>query len=149
LSQLLIRPANSDDLDAILNLYGELEKGNRLALSAADFIFKKLGRYPNYKIYVAVIEGKTIGTFSLLIMDNLAHMGMPSGIVENVVVHSEWRRRGIARQMMAFAMELSRKARCYKLVLSSDLNREVAHRFYEAIGFERHGYSYMVRWDQE
>jgi hypothetical protein len=34
--------------------------------------------------------------------------------------------------------------RTYPFVLSSNLSREQAHRFYEALGFEKHGYSYRV-----
>ena len=47
--------------------------------------------------------------------------------------------------MMEFAIELCRARRCYKLVLSSNQTREHAHRFYESLGFGRHGYSFHIR----
>jgi hypothetical protein len=40
---------------------------------------------------------------------------------------------------MGHACEECRLAGCYKLTLSSGLPREGAHRFYESLGFERHG----------
>jgi len=49
--------------------------------------------------------------------------------------------------MMRFAMDEARRQRCYKLTLSSNLKRERAHAFYDALGFERHGYSFVVRLD--
>ena len=35
---------------------------------------------------MAELNGEIVGTFALLIMDNLAHLGAPSGVVEDVVV---------------------------------------------------------------
>jgi GNAT superfamily N-acetyltransferase len=46
--------------------------------------------------------------------------------------------------MMRRAMDECRQAGCYKLALSSNLKREAAHRFYEGLGFEKHGYSFWV-----
>lgn len=140
-----IRPARREDLAAILALYADLETdGQVLDLPAAESIFARMQQYPNYTVYVAVAEGQIVGSFELLIMDNLAHVGAPSGIVEDVVVHPAWRGRGIGKQMMLFAMEQCRQAGCYKLALSSNRKREAAHRFYAALGFQKHGYSFVV-----
>jgi len=140
-----IRPARREDLAAILALYADLEtNGQVLDLPAAESIFARMQQYPNYTVYVAVVEGQIIGAFELLIMDNLAHVGAPSGIVEDVVVHPAWRGQGIGKQMMAFALEQCRQAGCYKLALSSNRKREAAHRFYEALGFQKHGYSFVA-----
>jgi len=140
-----IRPAKRNDLSAILALMVDIETDDQvLDLPAAEAIFERMQSYPNYIIYVTVAEGKVIGTFSLLIMDNLAHLGAPSGIVEDVVVHSSWRGQGIGKQMMQFAMQQCQKAGCYKMALSSNLIREQAHRFYDQLGFQQHGYSFIV-----
>ena len=53
--------------------------------------------------------------------------------------------QGVGKAMMEHAREQCRLAGCYKLALSSNLRREAAHRFYEALGFERHGYSFVTR----
>ena len=143
---LVIRKASQHDLGAILALYAEpdIDDGHVLNLSDAERISERMQRYPNYATYVAVLEGEVVGTFSLLIMDNLAHMGAPSGVVEDVVVHSRWRGQGVGRRMMHYAMERCREAGCYKLTLSSNRKRADAHRFYESLGFQRHGYSFIV-----
>ena len=41
-------------------------------------------------------------------------------------------------------MALSRAAGCYKLALSSNIRFERAHAFYDKLGFQRHGYSFVV-----
>ncbi len=148
---LQIRPATIDDLAAILVLHSEMEFGDPDAVltpAEAERTFERMRHYPNYTLYVASEKGEIVGTFSLLIMDNLAHRGAPSGIVEDVVVRAGDRGRGIGRQMMWFAMDRCRQAGCYKLTVSSTTRRDRAHRFYESLGFDKHGYSYLVNLSQ-
>ena len=85
-----------------------------------------------------------LGTFALLVMDNLGHLGSPSAIVEDVVVAPDRQSQGIGAAMMQFALERARKKCCYKLMLSSNAKRARAHAFYESLGYERHGYSFRV-----
>jgi GNAT superfamily N-acetyltransferase len=146
MEKVTIRVATRKDLPEILQLYSQpyMDDGQVLSLSDAESIFERINEYPNYRIYVACRDGETLGTFSVLIMDNLAHMSAPSGIVENVVVAPEWQGKGIGRQMMQFAMQKCRETGCYKLVLSSHKSRGKAHRFYQSLGFEQHGYSFVV-----
>jgi GNAT superfamily N-acetyltransferase len=142
----IIRPAVKAELPSILRLYAqpELDNGAVLSLAAAETIFDRMQRYPDYRIYVAEVERQIVGTFALLIMDNLAHVGAPSGVIEDVAVAPAWQGRGIGKRMMEFARECCREAGCYKMVLSSNTKREQAHAFYESLGFEKHGYSFRV-----
>lgn len=146
MENILIRQAQESDLEAVLSLYAQpLLDGNEvLAIEEALEVFKKMNRYPDYRIYVAQSEREVVGTFTLLIMDNLGHLGAPSGVIEDVAVCPEFHGQGIGRQMMQFALEICRDSGCYKVALSSNLKRENAHRFYEAVGFEIHGYSFLV-----
>ncbi|MBV1733821.1 MAG: GNAT family N-acetyltransferase, partial [Hydrogenophaga sp.] len=52
--------------------------------------------------------------------------------------------KGIGRQLMAHAIEQARAAGCYKLALSSNAKRQAAHAFYESLGFQRHGLSFVI-----
>ena len=103
---------------------------------------------PNYTLYVAEVDRQIVGSFALLIMDNLGHLGAPSAIVEDVVVDPALQGQGIGRAMMDFAVARAREKRCYKMVLSSNAKRERAHAFYERLGFERHGYSFRLMLEQ-
>lgn len=140
-----IKEATIMDLSGILNLYASvLDKGNILKIEQAETLFKKIQNYPNYKVYVAEYEGEFVGTFALLIMDNLAHQGTPSGVVEDVAVLNDLQGKGIGKLMMEFAMEKCKEAGCYKLVLSSNMKRTEAHAFYESLNFEKHGFSFRI-----
>jgi ribosomal protein S18 acetylase RimI-like enzyme len=143
---LEIRKARLEDIPSILRLYGPegLKDQQILSVEEATQIFNKCLKYPNYSVYIASIEKKVVGTFELLIMDNLGHNGSPSGIVEDVVVDCNYRSLGIGKKMMEFALEVCKKYGCYKLILSSNLKRDAAHRFYENLGFKKHGFSFLI-----
>jgi GNAT superfamily N-acetyltransferase len=142
---MTIIEASKKHLPQILRLYAEvLDKGEVLSITDAENIFNKMLTYPNYKVYIVEIDYQVVGTFALLIMDNLAHIGTPSGIIEDVVVSKDFQGNGIGKLMMNFAMEKCREFGCYKMVLSSNLKRVEAHQFYENLGFEKHGFSYRI-----
>lgn len=144
------REATKADLPQVLRLYAQpdLDDGQVLPLSEAERLFERMARYPDYKVYVALCEGRVVGTFALLVMDNLGHMGAPSAVIEDVAVDPQWQGRGVGRTTMAYALQLCREKGCYKAALSSNLKRERAHAFYESLGFERHGYSFRIGADK-
>lgn len=144
---LSFRIAANTDLPNILSLYAQpdLDDGKVLSVPDAERIFEQMLRYPNYKIYVAVSNGQVVGTFALLVMDNLGHLGAPSAIIEDVAVDPICQSQGIGKAMIRFAIQLAAEYGCYKAVLSSNLKRERAHSFYESLDFEHHGYSFRIK----
>lgn len=150
---LHIRQATPQDLPQILQLYAQpaMDNGKVLSLQAAEQHLADFSLYPNYRLFVAcqplidaTLGHEVIGTYALLVMHNLAHQGTPSAIVEDVVVSAEHQSLGVGRTMMHHAMGLAREAGCYKLVLSSNQKRVGAHAFYESLGFQRHGFSFLI-----
>jgi GNAT superfamily N-acetyltransferase len=141
-----IRPADASDLPAVLALYAQpdLDNGTVLDVAEAERIHARFADYPDYTLYVAEAGGRIVGSFALLVMDNLGHLGAPSAVVEDVVVAPDVQGSGIGQAMMRFALGRAREKHCYKLMLSSNAKRGRAHAFYESLGFERHGYSFRV-----
>ena len=143
---MVIREAQAEDVAAILSIYCEsgIDGEAHFDLDEAIAHLESFRAYPNYRVFVAMSGPQIVGTYALLIMDNLAKRGVRSGIVEDVGVLPGQQGNGIGRSMMAHAMEECRAAGCYKLALSSNLRRTEAHEFYQALGFKRHGYSFVV-----
>ena len=133
--------AASNELLALAELTG-------MPIADARRMLARFKSYPDYTLYVALEDSEVVGSFALLVMDNLGHLGAPSGIVEDVVVAPQRQGSGIGQAMMRFALDRCLEKRCYKLVLSSNAKRERAHAFYEKLGFERHGYSFRVDLDR-
>lgn len=141
-----VREASRSDLPEVLRLHAqpEMDDGRVLPLAEAERVLERMAAYPDYRLYVAVRDGRVVGSFALLVMDNLAHQGARSGVVEDVVVDPHCQGQGVGRAMMLHALCLCGEKGCYKVALSSGLSRKCAHAFYDSLGFERHGYSFKI-----
>ncbi|MBB5055643.1 GNAT superfamily N-acetyltransferase [Granulicella aggregans] len=146
---LAIREAVASDVAAMLKLYelGDRASDEAFTLDEGVAHLEMMQRNPALRVYVACDGDVVVGTYELLIMENMAKRGRRSGIVEDVMVLPEYRGRGVGKAMMQDAMDRCSAAGCYKLTLSSNRMREGAHRFYDALGFTRHGYSFRVELD--
>lgn len=145
-AHVTMRTAVHRDLPAVLSLYAQpgMDDGRTLPLKEAEAIFDRMKSYPDYTLIVAESEGQIVGTLALLVMDNLGHLGAPSAVVEDVVVSPKQQGRGIGKIMMRYAMAQAAAKRCYKMTLSSNEKRKVAHEFYDGLGFRRHGHSFWI-----
>ena len=143
---ITVRIAGAADVATLLSLYKLLEVATEPAvpLERALAHFSDLESNPHHRLYVAELGGTVVGTFSLIFVPGLSHSARDSCVVEDVVVAHERQGTGIGKQMMRFAMAACVARHCYKLVLSSHVQRERAHRFYESLGFSKHGYSYLL-----
>ena len=75
-------------------------------------------------------------TCMLAIVPNLASGARPFGVVEHVVTLPQFRRQGLARLVLQFALDLAWSKNCYKVILLSGAQRTEAHRLYESVGFQ-------------
>lgn len=141
--------ATLDDLPAVLALYeaAGIDPPGTADLALARATFERMQRYPDYRVWLASLNGEIVGTCALAIMDNLGHRCAPSALVEDVVVHPACQGQGVGRQMIGHAIEQARTQGCYKLALSSNAQRTGAHAFYERLGFQPHGISFVVNLD--
>src|SRR5262245_45780352 len=101
-STLVIRPAAATDLEKVLALYAQpqFDAGKVLPLATARRLWERFGDYPDYTLYVAERGGEVVGSFALLVMHNLGHLGTPSAIVEDVVVAPTFQSQGVGKAMM-------------------------------------------------
>ena len=150
MNDIHIRPATPDDLSAILSLFAQPDMDGEqvLTLDEALPIFERIQQRPDHTIYVVLKADNIIATFTLLIVQHLTHRGTRSGLVEDVVVRADQRGQGIGQAMMAFATDTFKAAGCYKVMLSSGARRVDAHRFYERLGFRKHGESFLMDLEQ-
>ena len=143
---LNLRIACGADLASVLSLYKLLEIATEPAvpLDHALARFRDFESNLHHRLYVAELGTNIVGTFALIFIPGLSHSARDSCVIEDVVVAQEMQGAGIGKQMMHFAMAAAAARNCYKLVLSSHLQRERAHRFYEGLGFRKHGYSFLL-----
>ncbi len=141
-----IREAEESDLGTLASLYESTldppELNDARSMSAAWH--RMHAEVPGVRVLLAERDGRALGTLTCFILPLLAHGGRPAALVEDVVVHPDAQGQGIGRALMDAAMQIARDARCYKLALSSNRKRERAHEFYDHLGFERHGISFVA-----
>ncbi|MBT9156165.1 MAG: Aminoalkylphosphonate N-acetyltransferase [Firmicutes bacterium] len=144
-----IREASDKDLLVVLSLLRELSPEDAPNPEEQYASWQRMHQYPYYKLFVATRRARVVGTFCLLIADNLGHGGSRFAILENFVVAPTCQRQGLGTLMLQRAMELARKQGCYKIMLSSAMHRSQAHEFYLRAGFGLHGLSFMTKLDKE
>lgn len=96
--------------------------------------FESVAAHPATDLLVARIDGKVVGSATLVTIP------LPSGLrghVEDVVVDTTMRGRGIARLLLQRMTELADERGLRTLDLTSRPSRESALRLYESVGFER------------
>jgi GNAT superfamily N-acetyltransferase len=141
-----MREATRADLPALLALYIDsgVDAAGSNDLEHAGAQWDAIHRIANARVLVAERDASVLGTLTLFILPLLAHGGAPEALVESVVVHPEAQGQGVGRAMMQHAMRIAAEHRCYKLALTSNLQRPGAHAFYDRLGFQRHGVSFVV-----
>jgi ribosomal protein S18 acetylase RimI-like enzyme len=86
------------------------------------------------RIFVAMVERKIVGTYTLVIFR------IPTGVtarIEDVVVDEKWRGKGIGKKMMEHAIEYIKKEGVTKIELTSDHSRIEANNLYQSLGFKQ------------
>ena len=141
MGEIVVREAEVTDLDALLELYRELMKGDRASAQPGEAtgsrpVLETMLADPDRHLLVASIDAEVLGTVDLLVATNLTHRHEPWAMIENVVVAARSRRRGIGRALMEHSFGLARRAGCYKVQLMSGMDRGPAHIFYEGVGME-------------
>lgn len=143
MSDLIIREAQSADLEAIIRLHEEDELGSHgdvwspATQPAYEAAFAAIQRSPENHLFVAVDGREIVGTFQLTYIPNLTGRGTLRVKVESVKVKAARRSTGIGARMMAFAEDHARGQGARAMELTSNKTRQAAHRFYERLDFSR------------
>jgi ribosomal protein S18 acetylase RimI-like enzyme len=133
-----IRKAEVEDMEAVRSLYPHLlsEDDPAPEPSVLQKIWEKFISNPAMTCFLVEVESQPVGTVCMIIVPNLTRGGRPYAFIENVVVHSEFQKRGIGRKMMEHAIRVAREAECYKIFLLTGVDNE-NQGFYEHLGFRR------------
>lgn len=147
MNAMTIRDASEADLPSLAALYAAAfpDRTDHEGPSTIEAAWQRLrSEAPTARVLLAEIDGRPVGTLTLFVLPMLAHRGTPAALVESVAVDPRVQGQGIGRALMDEAMARARAAGCYKLALSSNNKRNEAHAFYERLGFQRHGVSFVA-----
>jgi len=104
-----------------------------------DLIYEM--RHMEYKM-IGLFEKERLITYAgVAIQTNLYHKRHL--YIFDLVTDEAFRSCGYGKDMLAYLQDYAKMAACQNLVLSSGLQREDAHRFYELEGFVKKSYLFL------
>ncbi|MCV0402016.1 MAG: GNAT family N-acetyltransferase [Nitrosopumilus sp.] len=135
MSEPIIRELRKEDIwNGFLTSLDSLKQASSIEKSKAEDIFEKINANPDHIIAVAELDGKIVGSTTLLIESKFIHNGGLVGHIEDVVVNKEHQGKKIGEKIMRYLIEISKKRGCYKIIL--DCTDDV-RPFYEKLGFKK------------
>ena len=143
----MIREANREDLDALLELYMFLhedsipEKNSHL-----EETWEQIIGDVNHHLIICEVEGKIISSCVCVIIPNLTRNVRPYAFVENVVTHTDYRGKGYATECLDFAKKIAEQENCYKMMLLTGSKRPETLRFYEKAGYNSSDKTAFIQW---
>jgi len=134
-----IRQAEINDIESLIELYMHhlTQFPPREAQHLELWIekFTQIIKNKDYHILLGEINGQIVGSVTLIIIPNLTHNLRSYAIVENVVTHSDYRRKGYASRLLEKADEIAQKERCYKIMLMTGSKKDETLNFYRKNGY--------------
>jgi GNAT superfamily N-acetyltransferase len=145
----VVRPASSDDLPGLLALYRHLNPDDPAPdAERAGAAWSAILGSPMMTVFVVEADGVLASSCTLVIVPNLTRGLRSYALVENVVTHADYRKRGLARSVLTAALDAARAAGCYKVMLATGSKNPDTLQFYERSGFQRGGKTFFQRrWD--
>ncbi|TNJ60048.1 GNAT family N-acetyltransferase [Paenibacillus hemerocallicola] len=138
MSYPIVRYIQDHELAEILQLYKHLNKDDPdLDLEEIGDLWNAIINDEMMKIIVVEFDRRIVASCVLTLIKNLTRSGRPYGLIENVVTHSDFRKKGYGRMVLNKAVEYARERNCYKLMLMTGSKREEIHKFYESCGFQQ------------
>ena len=132
---ITIRELEEKDLfNGFLESMDSLKLASDLDTEKAKEIFEKIKANSNHFVYVAILDGRVVGSTTMIIEPKFIHGGSNVAHIEDVVVSKEYQGKGIGEMLMQSLLELAKDNNCYKTIL--DCTDDVKP-FYEKIGFKQ------------
>ena len=135
MSELIIRKIIESDLEnGFLESLDNLRQTSNLEQNSVRNILKKILENENHIIHVAELNGKIVGSTTLLIEQKFIHEGGLVGHIEDVVVNKEFEGHGIGMKLVLSLLGVAKEKKCYKTILNCE---DKLLPFYEKIGFKQ------------
>ncbi|MBE9044959.1 GNAT family N-acetyltransferase [Pleurocapsales cyanobacterium LEGE 10410] len=143
----MIREATQNDFDEWLRMREQLypECNSQLLLAEIEKIFSKrtiLGELDYHILVYENEDNKLSGFIETSIRKELpGYQNSPVGYIESLYVDPTHRRKGIAKQLVAFSEEWIKSQKYQHLFVDTDPRYTEAIDFYKSIGFKEVGFN--------
>lgn len=143
----MIREANKNDLNALLELYLYLHEDSIPNQDEhLENTWKQIMEDKNHHLIVNEIDGKIVSSCVCVIIPNLTRNVRPYAFVENVVTHADYRKKGYASECLDYARTIAKNKNCYKMMLLTGSKKAETLRFYENAGYNSSDKTAFIQW---
>lgn len=134
-----VREIKDDELNKLLKLYKHLNPDDpELTVDErVKQIWQAIMEDPNHFCLVIEEDGVIVSSCIMVIIPNLTRNARPYALIENVVTHEQYRKRGYGTVVIKKAIEIAKEKGCYKVMLMTGRKDEATLRFYERAGFNK------------
>jgi len=143
----VIRLASLEDLPEMLALYRHLIPDDE-AVEDPEVLcrrWEEMVSRPGLWVYVMCHAERLVSTCTLIVIPNVTRAGRPYAVIENVVTHRDYRRRGFGRATLEHAIRTALDMDCYRVTLVASPRNAPAKAFYESLGFDGSRTGYQIR----
>ena len=143
----MIREANKNDLNALLELYLYLHEDSIPNQDEhLENTWKQIMEDKNHHLIVNEIDGKIVSSCVCVIIPNLTRNVRPYAFVENVVTHADYHKNGYASECLDYARTIAKNENCYKMMLLTGSKKAETLRFYENAGYNSSDKTAFIQW---
>ena len=135
-----IRILQQKDLAELVHLYGFLHPDDPVLdpeSSAVAGLWSSILSNPAYLYLGVFIDDRLASTCTITVISNLTRGLRPYALIENMVTHPDYRKKGFGTAVLREALRLSWAKGCYKVMLETSRQAPETLRFYENVGFKR------------
>ncbi|MGM9988725.1 MAG: GNAT family N-acetyltransferase [Bacillaceae bacterium] len=135
--EVIIRHIKQDEIHKLLELYTFLHKDDpKLTTVEIDSLWEQIYNDKNMHYLVAERDNQLIASCILILVPNLTRSARPYGLIENVITHDNFRRKGYGTILLKEALAIAWEHNCYKVMLLTSSKKEGTLKFYENAGFK-------------
>lgn len=142
-----IRTIKQDELSDLLHLYMYLH-GNDFPLKSEqlDSLWQAILKDTRQSIIVLYEQERLVSSCVVTIIRNLTHNQRPYALVENVITHPDYRKKGYGGEVLRKAKEIALEHHCYKIMLMTGSKSPDTYNFYRRAGFNSEDKKAFIQW---
>ena len=144
---MIVKEANTNDLNEILQLYLYLhEESVPEDTEHLRRTWENIINDVNHHLIVCEVDDKIVASCVCVIIPNLTRNVRPYAFIENVVTHSNYRKKGYAMACLDFAKQIAKDNNCYKMMLLTGSKEESTLNFYRNAGYNSSDKTAFIQW---
>jgi GNAT superfamily N-acetyltransferase len=135
-----IRHLTQADLPMLLALYEHLHFADSPlpAPQEVSAVWESIQRNEGIRYWGVFVESVLVSSCTITVIPNLTRGCHPYGMIENVVTHAAYRKRGYGSAVLKSALTYAWSVGCYKVMLLTGRKDDAVYRFYQSAGFDPH-----------